>query len=319
MAVVRLLSSRTPCSITFDHRRRGSISGVSDPLVTRSIHPRPTVRLTMALSKDKHYWTQLRTAITAGQWDSDSPGKDPNGSTLNWANLLRKFNKHCHGQNEFAEVVSQTQNICLQLAAGRQKLAIDGTQRPQTNPLDLGDDTILPEERQQEGLAGYDVLNAIPSPSEVSFTKSQIYSRLNKKCKSTLLALAYYAYSLSRPSESFNILSQVKDLTHPLKRTPTTSTSSASQPVVDQSSVSSWAGTFSTVEHSQVSPDVKDGRTWSLIETVRSVCLKGIFQSLRDYCVITHTLRNVARETASVRSTGVTRYISFRFHSRRDA
>ena len=126
----------------------------------------------MALTKDKHYWTQLRTAITAGRWDSDFPGKDPSGTTLNWANLLRKFNKHCHGQNEFAEVVSQTHHLCLQLSAGRQKSAIDDTQRTQTSPLDPGDDTVLPEERHQEGQTGYDVLNAVPSPSEVSFTKS---------------------------------------------------------------------------------------------------------------------------------------------------
>ena len=118
----------------------------------------------MALTKDKHYWTQLRAAITAGQWDSNLPGKDPKGTPLNWANLLRKFNKHCPGQNEFAEVVSQTQRLYLQLAAGQQKPVIDY----QTGPLDLGDDAILLEERRKEGQTGYDVLNAIPSPSEVS-------------------------------------------------------------------------------------------------------------------------------------------------------
>jgi len=125
----------------------------------------------MALTKDKHYWTQLRTAITAGQWDSNVPGKDLKGSTLNWANLLRKFNKHCPGHNEFAEVVSQTHHLFLQLAAGQQKSDSDSSQRSQTCPLDLGDNTILPEERQREGRAGYDVLHAIPSPSEVSVTQ----------------------------------------------------------------------------------------------------------------------------------------------------
>jgi len=125
----------------------------------------------MALTKDKHYWTQLRTAITAGQWDSNFPGKDLKGSTLNWANLLRKFNKHCPGQNEFAEVVSQTHHLVLQLAAGQQKPDSDSSQRSQTSPLDSGDDTILPEERQREGRAGYDALHAIPSPSEVSVTQ----------------------------------------------------------------------------------------------------------------------------------------------------
>jgi len=239
----------------------------------------------MALTKDKHYHTQLRTAITAGKWDSDSPGKDSKGYNLNWANLLRKFKKHCPGQNEFAEVVSQTQHLYLQLAAGQQKSAVDGPQRSQTSPLDLSDDNILPEERLQEGQAGYDVLKTIPSPSEVSPTKLQMmHLGLNYNPKSTLFVLAYYAYSLSRPSESFDILSKANDLTHPLKRISAsksaTFASDVSRPGLDHPSVSSWTGGFSAVEHSQVNPDVRDGRTWSLIETLRSVCLKGIIQCL---------------------------------------
>ena len=125
----------------------------------------------MALTKDKHYWTQLRTVITAGQWDSDVLGKDLKGFTLNWANLLRKFNKHCPGQNEFAEVISQTHHLYLQLAAGQRKSTVYSSQPSLTSPLDLGNGTILPEERQREGQAGYDVLKAIPSPSEVRPTR----------------------------------------------------------------------------------------------------------------------------------------------------
>jgi len=240
----------------------------------------------MALTKDKHYWTQLRTVITAGQWGSDVPGKDLNGKTLNWANLLRKFNKHCPGQNEFAEVVSQTHHLHLQLAAGQQKSAIDGSRRSLASPLDLGDEVILPEERQQEGQAGYDVLNAISSPSEVSPAKPLAYLTLNRDLKSTLLALAYYAYSLSRPSKSLDILSKVKDLTHPLKRIPASKPGSsvAPQSGTDQSSVSSWTGSFATAEQNPVNPDVRDGRAWSLIETVRSVCLKGTLMPTRSPC-----------------------------------
>lgn len=273
----------------------------------------------MALTKDKHYWTQLRTAITAGQWDSDLPGKDSKGKPLNWANLLRKFNKHCPGQNEFVEVVSQTHHLFLQLAAGQQKSAIRVPQLSQTSLLDLGDDAILPAERQQEGRAGYDVLNAVPSPSEVSLIESPIYFRLNQNPKSTLLALAYYAYSLSLHSESHGILCKIKDLAHPLKRISAsksvTSASNTSQTAVDQASVSSWAGTFSAVEHTQANPDVKDGRAWSLIETVRSVCLKGTLDCSCDPCVITVIPRDVIRKAAPVRSAGVARYIPFRLHS----
>ena len=240
----------------------------------------------MALTKDKHYWTQLRTAITAGQWSSDVPGKDPKGDTLNWANLLRKFNKHCPGHKEFAEVVSQTHHLHLQLSAGKQKSAVDGSQLSLASPLDLGDEAILPEERQQEGQAGYDVLNAISSPSEVSPAKTLAYLSLNHDPKSTLLALAYYAYSLSQPSKSFDILSGVKDLTHPLKRIPASKSgsSAASQSSTDQSSVSSWAASFATVGQNPVNPDVRDGRAWSLIETVRSVCLKGTLMPTKLPC-----------------------------------
>ena len=243
----------------------------------------------MALTKDNRYWIQLRTAITAGQWDSESLGKDTKGRTLNWANLLRKFNKHCPGQNEFSEVVSQTHHLYLQLAASQQTY---GLQRFQTGPLDLGDEIILPVERHQEGQAGCDVLGAIPSPSEVRPAKPHIFFPLNHDLKSVLLALAYYAYSLSRPSESLDILSKVKDLTHPLKRisapTSTTPASGASQHGTEHTP--SWAGSFSTVEHSHVNPDIKVGRAWSSIETVRSVCLKGIFWSLICYRAITYTL-----------------------------
>lgn len=275
----------------------------------------------MALTKDKHYWTQLRAAITAGQWHSDVPGKDQKGYPLNWANLLRKFNKHCPGENEFAEVVSQTHHLHLQLAAGQQKPTIDGSQPSPTSPLDLDDETILAEERQQEGRAGYDVLSAIPSPSEVRPTKPYIYFGLNHTSKSTSLTLAYYAYSLSRPSECLDILSKVNDLTHPLKRIPAsksvTSSSNASQSGSEHPHGSSWTVGFTTAEHSQVNPNVRDGRAWSLIETVRSVCLKGISQCLCYCCVMTHIPRNVTREAASVRSAGVARRISFRHHSRR--
>lgn len=143
----------------------------------------------MALTKDKHYWTQLRTVITAGQWDSEQPGKDLKGYALDWANLLRKFNKHCPGQNEFAEVVSQTHHLYLQLAASQQKSTTDGSQHSQPSPLDLGDEILLPEERQQEGQAGYDTLKAMQSPSEVSSPEPQMLCALD----SVVIFLVYFA------------------------------------------------------------------------------------------------------------------------------
>jgi hypothetical protein len=210
MAVLRLLSPRTRCNITFDHCPTGeglessSVSlcqldhfTTSNSEVDDGAHQGQT--LLDSTTNGHHCWPMgLRLTL-----------KDIKGNTLNWANLLRKFNKHCPGQNEFAEVVSQTHHLYLQLAASQQNRLLMALNASQTSPLDLGDDAILPEERQQEGQAGYDVLNAIPSPSEVRPTKSHVYFGFNQTIpKSTLLALAYYAYSLSRPSESFDILSK---------------------------------------------------------------------------------------------------------------
>src|SRR5260370_21435770 len=58
--------------------------------------------------KERHYWTQLRAALTAGQWCSPSPAKSTKGDFLSWPELFRKFNKHCVGYKDVAEVASQT-------------------------------------------------------------------------------------------------------------------------------------------------------------------------------------------------------------------
>ena len=49
----------------------------------------------MAVAKDAFYWIQLRTALTAGTWESNAPAKAPNGVHLTWSELFRKFRKHC--------------------------------------------------------------------------------------------------------------------------------------------------------------------------------------------------------------------------------
>ncbi len=58
----------------------------------------------MAHSKDRHYWSQLRIALTAGSWGSPHPAKAANGVPITWTDLLRKFNKHCHGFTDVAEI-----------------------------------------------------------------------------------------------------------------------------------------------------------------------------------------------------------------------
>lgn len=117
----------------------------------------------MSHQKDKHYWTQLRSALAAGQWSAQYPAKAPNGIALSWSELFRKFNKHCRGFNDVSEVASQTQALALLLAANSkdedQDNAVEGTQYP----LDLGNECVLPEERVDEASAGYEVLKRLES------------------------------------------------------------------------------------------------------------------------------------------------------------
>lgn len=117
----------------------------------------------MANPKEKHYWTQLRAALTAGLWDADYPGKAPNNAPLKWSELLRKFNKHCSGCSDVAELASQTQALSLLLAANASDQTLDGNDVPAQGSLHLDGECILPEERVTEGLAGFTALQAINS------------------------------------------------------------------------------------------------------------------------------------------------------------
>ena len=110
----------------------------------------------MASGKDKHYWAQLLATLTAGSWDVSLPAKAPNGATLPWSELLRKFNKHCPGHQDVAELASQTQALSLLLSANATDL--DGSDVGSQGVLVLGDECRLAEERIDEALAGYDTL-----------------------------------------------------------------------------------------------------------------------------------------------------------------
>jgi len=115
----------------------------------------------MAHAKDKHYWAQLRAALTAGHWSSPSPAKAPNASPLSWFHLLRKFNKHCKGFQDVAEVVSQTQALCMWLGADAVDLDQLGTE--DNDDIVLADECILPLERIEEGKGGYEILKKLNS------------------------------------------------------------------------------------------------------------------------------------------------------------
>lgn len=113
--------------------------------------------------KDKYYWSQLRGALTAGQWSAQFPAKAPNGTALSWSELFRKFNKHCIGYSDVAEVASQTHALALLLAANSKDQ--DGDSPPQTGefPLELGDESVLPQERKAEAKEGYETLKKLES------------------------------------------------------------------------------------------------------------------------------------------------------------
>ncbi|KAJ2933762.1 hypothetical protein H1R20_g3330, partial [Candolleomyces eurysporus] len=67
--------------------------------------------------KEKHYWSQLRSALTAGQWLAQFPAKEPGGKQLSWDELFRKFNKHCKGFNDVSELASYNYDLALLLAS----------------------------------------------------------------------------------------------------------------------------------------------------------------------------------------------------------
>jgi len=107
----------------------------------------------MAHAKDKHYWTQLRSALTAGNWKSEAVAQAPNAEPLSWPRLFYKFNKHCRGFQEVAEIAVQTRSLALLLGAN----ATDG------NVLRLGHECFLVPERVQEANEGYQALRKLES------------------------------------------------------------------------------------------------------------------------------------------------------------
>ncbi len=121
----------------------------------------------MSNPKERHYWAQLRSALTSGQWRSPHPARTPNGTPIPWPELLRKFNKHCRGYSDIAEVAAQTQALCLLLGA---RYADDDEHILLPDPnsrssdvveLDLEGVGVLAEERIEEAMIGYDVLKRL--------------------------------------------------------------------------------------------------------------------------------------------------------------
>ncbi|KAF5364728.1 hypothetical protein D9757_012498 [Collybiopsis confluens] len=220
------------------------------------------------MSKERHYWNQLRSALTAGQWSSSSPAKTPNGYSLPWSELFRKFNKHCKGYADVATVAEQTQVLGLLLGSDSDQNSLLS---PEEYPLELGDECILLPERAEEVKAGYEVLKKLESSN---------FDTLN-------FALAYYAYALSDPSECLNHLAKVPDTAHVQNHIPLPTTLRASTLAVPGSRAPTVASTNasnstlgagdSAASMTSISiPEIRDGRAWAITETIRSLCLQGM-------------------------------------------
>ncbi|KAG5338199.1 hypothetical protein C0989_008017 [Termitomyces sp. Mn162] len=222
-------------------------------------------------AKDRHYWAQLRLALTSGQWSSQCPAKTPTGMVLPWSELLRKFNKHCKGFQDVAQIASHTQALALLLAANSQDEDQNDApeERESEYPVKLGSECILPEERVEEARANYDALTSL---------KSSNYDSLN-------FALAYYAYALGNPAQCLLHLSDIPELLNLQNHIPTDSTSTTTAhahhiglhvPSFSTSrSFSSVGGSFVTLTDSST-PEIRDGRSWAMTESLRSVCLQGM-------------------------------------------
>ncbi|GJE95955.1 tetratricopeptide repeat protein [Phanerochaete sordida] len=225
----------------------------------------------MATGKDRHYWTQLLATLTAGNWDVALPGKAPNGTLLPWSELLRKFNKHCHGYADVAELASQTQALALVLESGAGEHNVEskesGFQNRFSDALDLDDECVLPEERREEAGAGYTALKGLRCAGK----------------EPVRLALAYYAYALGRPEECLALLSEVTNLpdiparvaAYESMRADASAPSASLVSVLEPSASTSRTGSLvsvSTIPRSEA----EEGRLWGLTECIRSITLEGM-------------------------------------------
>lgn len=112
-------------------------------------------------TKDKHYWSQLRIALTAGYWGSPHPAKAFKGGPITWTDLLRKFNKHCHGYTDVSEIANQTQALALLVAGGPTDRELDGIGYHHEELLVLRTEGVVADEHVVEAEVGYKVLRGL--------------------------------------------------------------------------------------------------------------------------------------------------------------
>jgi hypothetical protein len=117
----------------------------------------------MAQTKDKYYWSQLRVALTGGSWGSSTPAKNFKGYPISWTELLRKFNKHCHGYIEVSEVANRTQALALLVAGIPTDSELDGDEKSGEDSLALGTESVVVGEHADEARAGFEALKDLES------------------------------------------------------------------------------------------------------------------------------------------------------------
>jgi hypothetical protein len=122
----------------------------------------------MAQTKDKHYWSQLRVALTAGSWGSPHPAKAFKGGPISWTDLLRKFKKHCHGFSDVSEIANQTQALALLVAGGPTDRELDGIGYHHEELLVLGTESVVADEHAAEAELGYKILRGLEAENTIS-------------------------------------------------------------------------------------------------------------------------------------------------------
>ncbi|KAJ3560060.1 hypothetical protein NP233_g11081 [Leucocoprinus birnbaumii] len=197
----------------------------------------------MSNPKERHYWSQLRAALTAGQWRSSFPAKAPNATPLPWSELFRKFNKHCVGFQDVSEIALQTRVLGSLLATDTDDEDVIGNSvQP---PLDIGIECTLSSERIEELQANYESLKSAKESNSLNFT------------------LAYFAFALNKPEECLAYISRISDVVMLQSHIPTPNPQHAS------------GASFMTLSDSSL-PEIRDGRAWAMTETFRSICLQGM-------------------------------------------
>jgi hypothetical protein len=117
----------------------------------------------MAQTKDKHYWSQLRAALTGGSWGSSSPARNIKGKPITWTELLRKFDKHCHGYIDVSEIANRTQALALLLAGIPTDGELDGDGQSGEDSLALGTESVVVGEHTDEARIGFEALKNLES------------------------------------------------------------------------------------------------------------------------------------------------------------